>query len=71
VAAYLGITVHWVTDSSPDQVRTGQLIDGVTPIISRLVGLARLPVGRRLLTDVARVMDLVAAPAEPVPAVAR
>ncbi|HEY6745839.1 MAG TPA: TetR family transcriptional regulator [Mycobacteriales bacterium] len=69
--AYLGITVHWVTDSSPGQARTRQLIDGVTPIISRLVGLARLPVGRRLVTDVARVMDLVGAPAEPVPAATR
>jgi AcrR family transcriptional regulator len=65
--AYLGVTVHWATDSSPEQARTRQLIDGVTPIISRLVGLARLPVGRRLVTDVAKVMDLVGAPAEPVP----
>jgi AcrR family transcriptional regulator len=63
--AYLGITLHWVTDSSPGQVRTRQLIDGVTPIISRLVGLARLPVGRRLVTDVGVVMDLVSAPVEP------
>jgi AcrR family transcriptional regulator len=69
--AYLGITLHWVTDSSPGQARTRQLIDGVTPIVSRLVGLARLPVGRRLVTDVAKVMDSVTAPAEPVPAVTR
>lgn len=62
--AYLGITLHWVTDSSPDQARTRQLIDGVTPILSRLVGLARLPVGRRLVADVGAVMDLVGAPAE-------
>jgi AcrR family transcriptional regulator len=68
--AYLGITLHWVTDSSPGQVRTRQLIDGVTPILARLVGLARLPVGRRLVTDVGAVMDLVSAPVEPV-AVAR
>ncbi len=64
--AYLGITLHWVTDSSPGQVRTRQLIDGVTPIVTRLVGLARLPVGRRLVTDVGRVMDLVTAPDEAV-----
>ena len=61
--AYLGITLHWVTDSSPGQIRTRQLIDGVTPIITRLVGLARLPGGRRLVTDIARVIDLVSAPA--------
>jgi AcrR family transcriptional regulator len=60
--AYLGITVHWVTDSSPGQVRTRRLIDGVTPILTRVVGLARLPGGRRLVTDVARVMDLVSDP---------
>ena len=65
--AYLGITLHWVTDSSPEQVRTRRLIDGVTPIITRLVRLARLPVGRRLVTDVGAVMDLVGAPAERVP----
>lgn len=64
--AYLGITLHWVTDSSPGQARTRQLIDGVTPILTRLVTLARLPVGRRLVTDVGAVMDLVAAPVEPV-----
>jgi len=67
--AYLGVTLHWVTDASPDQVRTRQLIDGVTPIISRLVGLARLPGGRRLVTDIGRVMDLVGAPAEPAAAI--
>ncbi|HZB51878.1 MAG TPA: TetR family transcriptional regulator [Mycobacteriales bacterium] len=65
--AYLGITLHWVTDSSPGQARTRQLIDGVTPIITRLVGLARLPVGRRVVTDVGRVMDLVTAPPDPTP----
>lgn len=63
--AYLGVTLHWVTDASPEQARTRRLIDGVTPIISRLVGLARLPGGRRLVADVGRVMDLVGAPAEP------
>lgn len=59
---YLGITLHWVADASPEQARTRQLIDGVTPIVTRLVGLARLPVGRRLVADVAKVMDLVSAP---------
>jgi AcrR family transcriptional regulator len=64
--AYLGITLHWVTDASEGQARTRQLIDGVTPIVARLVGLARLPVGRRLVADVGAVMDLVGAPSEPV-----
>ncbi|HST66696.1 MAG TPA: TetR family transcriptional regulator [Mycobacteriales bacterium] len=68
---YLGITVHWVTDSSPAQDRTRRLVDGVAPIVSRLVGLARLPGGRRLVTDVARVMDVVSAAPAPAAEVAR
>jgi AcrR family transcriptional regulator len=63
--AYLGVTLHWVTDASPGRVRTRQLIDGVVPILARLVALARLPVGRGLVTDVGTVMDLVSAPLEP------
>ena len=65
--AYLGVTLHWVTDTSPDQVRTRRLIDGLAPIVARLVGLARLPVGRRLVTDVGALMDLVGAPPDPTP----
>jgi AcrR family transcriptional regulator len=63
---YLGVTLHWVTDPTPDQQRTRRLVDATAPIVTRLVGLARLPGGRRLVTDVGRVMDLVAEPT-PVP----
>ena len=29
---YLGVTLHWVTDSSENQVRTRTLIDGLVPV---------------------------------------
>ncbi|MEO8827642.1 TetR family transcriptional regulator [Lapillicoccus sp.] len=50
--AYLGITLHWVVDSSPDQARTRRLVDGVAPIVGRAVRLSRLPVARGLVDDV-------------------
>ncbi|QFG67443.1 TetR/AcrR family transcriptional regulator [Ornithinimicrobium pratense] len=59
---YLGVTLHWVTDTSPDQRRTRVLVDGVAPIIARTVTLSRLPVGRRLAGDVFRLMDRLASP---------
>jgi AcrR family transcriptional regulator len=49
---YLGVTLHWVTDGTPDQRRTRVLVDGVAPVVGRAVALSRLPVARRLLDDV-------------------
>ncbi|GAA1184034.1 TetR family transcriptional regulator [Ornithinimicrobium humiphilum] len=60
--AYLGVTLHWVTDSSPQQRRTRELADGLAPIISRVVSLSRLPVGRGLAADVFALVDRLAAP---------
>ena len=60
--AYLGVTLHWVTDSSPDQRRTRDLVDGVAPIIARTVALSRLPVGRGLAADVFALVDRLATP---------
>lgn len=52
--AYMGVVLYWVHDRSPEQARTRQLIDGVVPLIDRLVGLSRLrvlrPVTRQVLT---------------------
>ena len=59
--AYLGVTLHWVTDTSPRQVRTRRLVDGLAPIIGKAVGLARLPVARGLVDDVLRLMTAVGA----------
>jgi AcrR family transcriptional regulator len=44
--AYMGVVLYWVHDRSPEQVKTRQLIDGVVPLIDRLVGLSRLRVLR-------------------------
>ena len=63
--AHMGLTLHWVLDSSPDQQRTRTLIDGVAPLIARLVRLARLPVGRGLADDAIDLLDRVSAPATP------
>lgn len=53
---YLGVTLHWVTDSSENQVRTRTLIDGLVPVVAKAVRLVRLPVARGLVTDVAGLM---------------
>ena len=59
--AYLGITLHWVIDSSPDQARTRTLVDGVAPVIAKAVSLSRLPVARGLVDDVVKVMSALGA----------
>lgn len=59
---YLGVTLHWVTDTSTEQRRTRVLVDGAAPIIARTVSLSRLPVGRRLAGDVYSLMDRLASP---------
>lgn len=55
--AYLAVTLHWVIDTSPDQRRTRELVDGLTPILARAVTLSRLPVGRGLAADVFALVD--------------
>ena len=59
--AYLGITLHWVIDSSADQARTRTLVDGIVPVISRAVSLSRVPVARGLVDDVVRLMSTLGA----------
>lgn len=49
--AQMGIEIFWVYDSSPGQRRTRTLIDGLAPLVARLVTLARLPVARGLVGD--------------------
>ncbi|MCF0091543.1 TetR family transcriptional regulator [Micromonospora sp. MH99] len=54
--AYMGVVLYWVHDRSPGQIKTRQLIDGVVPLIDRLVALSRL----RVLRPVTRqVLDLI------------
>ena len=50
--AQLGVTLFWVYDGSPGQRRTRTLVDGIAPLIGRLVRLSRLPVLRGAADDV-------------------
>jgi AcrR family transcriptional regulator len=50
--AQLGVTLFWVYDSSPGQRRTRTLVEGIAPLIGRLVRLSRLPVLRGASEDV-------------------
>lgn len=54
--AYMGITLFWVYDSSPDQIRTRRLIDQAAPLISKLVILSRLPVVRKIAEDIVQLI---------------
>ena len=57
--AYMGVVLFWVHDRSPDQQRTRRLIDGVVPLIDRLVSLSRLRVLRPALRQVLALIDSV------------
>ena len=59
--AQLGITVFWVHDTSPDARRTRLLVDGLAPLVGRLVALARLPVASGAAQDVLRLVAAVRA----------
>jgi AcrR family transcriptional regulator len=54
--AQLGVMVFWVHDTSAEQRRTRALVDGASPVVARLVRLARLPVLRGAVDDVLRLM---------------
>lgn len=41
--AYLGITLFWVYDTSPEQARTRRLVDATARLVGRLVTVSRLP----------------------------
>ena len=47
----MGFVLFWVHDSSPDQARTRLLVAQSTPLVDRLVRLARLPVVRGIVDD--------------------
>ena len=57
--AWMGVILFWVHDKSPDQRRTRRLIDGVVPLIDRLVSLSRVPVLRPALRQVLALIDSV------------
>ncbi len=53
---YMGVTLFWVYDRSPGQLRTRRLIDNAAPLIAKLVILSRLPVVRKILDDVVQLI---------------
>lgn len=55
--SWMGVTLFWVYDRSPEQRRTRRLIDGVVPLIDRLVALSRLRVLRPALRQVLELLD--------------
>ncbi|MFC7534433.1 TetR/AcrR family transcriptional regulator [Actinoplanes sp. GCM10030250] len=57
--SWMGVTLFWVYDNSPEQRRTRRLIDGVVPLIDRLVSLSRLRVLRPALRQVLELLDTV------------
>jgi AcrR family transcriptional regulator len=48
-----GMTLYWAYDTSPGQERTRRLIANAVPLVAKLVVLARLPVVRKILEEVA------------------
>ncbi|NMO55977.1 TetR/AcrR family transcriptional regulator [Actinoplanes sp. TBRC 11911] len=57
--AWMGVILFWVHDKSPGQRRTRRLIDGVVPLIDRLVRLSRIPVLKPALRQVLALIDSV------------
>jgi AcrR family transcriptional regulator len=55
--ASMGVILYWVHDTSPGCARTYRLIDGVVPVIGRLVAASRIPVLRAALRDVTGIID--------------
>jgi AcrR family transcriptional regulator len=55
--ASMGVILYWVHDTSPGCARTYRLIDGVVPVMGRLVAASRIPVLRAALRDVTGIID--------------
>ena len=56
---WMGVTLFWVYDNSPEQRRTRRLIDGAVPLIDRLVALSRLRVLRPALHQILALIESV------------
>ena len=56
---WMGVTLFWVYDNSPEQRRTRRLIDGAVPLIDRLVALSRLRVLRPALRQILALIESV------------
>jgi AcrR family transcriptional regulator len=58
---YLGVTLFWVHDRSPDQARTRALVDGLVPLLVRVLRMSRLPAVRSVVADAVRLVGAVRA----------
>lgn len=58
--AYLGVVLHWAVDDSPDLRRTQLLVEGVPPIIGKLLALARLSFARGVTADLTDLVHRIA-----------
>jgi hypothetical protein len=56
---WMGVVLFWVHDGSPEQRRTRRLIDGVVPLVDRVVGLSRLRVLRPALRQVLALIETI------------
>lgn len=56
---HLGITLFWVTDTSPDQERTRRLVDATIPLVAPMLRVARLPWGAAVTDQVRRTLSIV------------
>jgi AcrR family transcriptional regulator len=56
---WMGVVLFWVYDRSPGQRRTRRLIDGVVPLIDRLVALSRLRVLRPALRQILALIETI------------
>ncbi|MGJ9423815.1 TetR/AcrR family transcriptional regulator [Aeromicrobium sp. CF3.5] len=61
---YLGVTLHWVTDSSRDHHRSRILATGVSSLVSRAVALSRVPGASGLITDATHLLTRLTPPPE-------
>lgn len=52
----MGVTLFWVYDSSPGQVRSRRLVTNTAPLVAKLVILSRLPVVRNIVEDVVKLL---------------
>ena len=53
---YLALVYFWVGDRSEGQTKTRHLAAGAAPLIARAIGLAKLPIARKLVEDALTLM---------------
>ncbi len=58
----MGVVLFWVHDRSPGQARTRTLVAQSTPVVDRLLRLARLPVVRGVVDDLVGVIATIRTP---------